>query len=199
MENTSLSLLARLRESGDQASWDRVVQMYSPLLRRWLRAYEVQDADAEDLVQEVLTVLVRDLPKFQHNQQAGAFRSWLRKVLVNRLRNFWRGRQHLPLAMGSSSILERLNELEDESSQASRVWDAEHDRDVLTRLMELIRPKFLPKTWEAFHRQLYLGQRADEVASELEMSLSSVYVARSRVLSALRREAAGLVDSVAPE
>lgn len=65
--------------------------------------------------------------------------------------------------------------------------------------MALIRPKFLPKTWEAFHRQMFGGQRADQVAAELNMSLSSVYVARSRVLAALRREAAGLVDSTGHE
>ncbi len=70
----------------------------------------------------------------------------------------------------------------------------EHDREVISRLLELIQPTFLPKTWEAFHRQMFGGQRAGQVAAELNMPLSSVYVARSRVLSALRREAAGLVE-----
>ena len=195
MDETSVSLLAKLKDSGDQESWDRLARLYSPLLRQWLRKYEVQDADADDLVQEVLAVVARELPEFRHNRQAGAFRSWLRKILVHRLQNFWRGRQHRPLATGTSSVLERLQELEDETSQACRAWDEEHDRQVLARLIESIRPKFLPKTWEAFHRQMFGGQRADQVAAELGMPLSSVYVARSRVLTVLRREAEGLVDS----
>jgi RNA polymerase sigma-70 factor (ECF subfamily) len=155
----------------------------------------VQNADSDDLVQEVLAVVAQELPAFSHNRQPGAFRTWLRRILVNRLRNFWRSRNHRPQATGTSSVLERLQELADDTSQASRAWDEQHDQDVLARLMELIRPSFLPKTWEAFHRQMFGGQRADEVAAALGMPLSSVYVARSRVLAALRREALGLVES----
>lgn len=195
MDHTSLSLLEKLRQPDDQAAWDRLVGLYAPLLKLWLRSFEVQEADADDLVQDVLGVVVRELPEFRHEGQAGAFRAWLRQVLVNRLRNFWRGRQHRPIATGTSSIEERLKELADNASQLSRVWDEQHDLQVLTRLIELIRPSFLPKTWEAFHRQMFGGQPADQVAEELGMPLSSVYVARSRVLAALRREAAGLVDS----
>jgi RNA polymerase sigma-70 factor (ECF subfamily) len=196
MTDTSLSLLARARHTDDRQSWNRLVELYAPLLRRWLRRYEIQDADAEDLVQEVLAVLATELPKFDHNRQTGAFRSWLRKILVNRVRNFWRSRWNRPAGKGGSSLLDALAQLEDEASDVSRIWDAEHDREVVARLLELIRPDFLPKTWDAFHRQMFLGQRADQVAAELDMPLSSVYVARSRVLSALRREAAGLVDSI---
>jgi RNA polymerase sigma factor (sigma-70 family) len=196
MEQTSVSLLQKLQAPGDREAWDRLVRLYAPLLRQWLRSFEVQEADAEDLVQDVLTVVVRESPQFVHNHQAGAFRAWLRRVLVNRLRNFWRGRQHRPVATGTSSVEERLKELEDDASQASRLWDEQHDRDTLARLLEQIRGRFLPKTWDAFHRQMFGGQRADQVARELGMPLSSVYVARSRVLAALRREAAGLIDSV---
>lgn len=196
MDETSLSLLNRVGRSGDRQSWDRLVGLYGPLVRRWLRNYDVQDADADDLVQEVLTTVVHELPQFDHNQRTGAFRTWLRRILVNRLRNFWRERQHRPVATGGSSVLERLNELEDETSNTSRIWDAEHDQAVVARLLELLQPNFAGKTWEAFRRQMFDGQRADQVAAELEMPISSVYVARSRVLSALRREAAGLVDSI---
>jgi RNA polymerase sigma-70 factor (ECF subfamily) len=195
MADTSLSLLARIRDPSDTASWQQLIEIYDPLLRRWLRGYEVQDADADDLVQEVLTTAARELAGFQHNERPGAFRTWLRKVLVNRLRNYWRRREHPTLVAGGSSVWERLEQLEDDASQTSSQWDAEHDRGVLTRLMEVVRPTFLPKTWEAFRRQMFLGQRADQVAAELEMPLSSVYVARSRVLAALRREAGGMIDS----
>jgi RNA polymerase sigma-70 factor (ECF subfamily) len=196
MNETSLSLLARVSQSVDDSAWNRLTELYAPLLRQWLGTYQVQAADADDLIQDVLAVVAQELPRFDHNQRTGAFRNWLRKILVNRLRNFWRGRKQRPQLAGTSSMLEQLNQLADPQSQLSRMWDQEHDRYVLARLMELIRPTFLPKTWEAFKRQVVQGQAADEVAAVMGMSLSSVYVARSRVLSALRREAAGLVDSV---
>ena len=195
MNETSLSLLARVCETADSDSWYRLVELYAPLMRGWLRSYEVTGADADDLVQDVLVVVSQELPKFKHSQQTGAFRNWLRKILVNRLRNYWRARDQRPTATGGSSMLQQLNQLEDETSELSQIWNEQHDREVIAKLIELVRPKFQAKTWEAFHRQMFGGQRPDQVAAELSMPLGSVYMARHRVLNALRREAAGLVDS----
>ena len=193
-ETTSFSLLERASASRDTEAWDRLVALYAPLMRRWLNAYDIQDADADDLIQDVLSVVLAELPAFQHNQRTGAFRNWLRRILVNRLRGYWRTRKREPLARGSSSLVEQLNELEDDSTEASRIWNAEHDRHVISQLLVSVRPRVLDKTWDAFRRQVLEGQRADAVAAELDMPVNSVYVARSRVLSILRREAAGLVD-----
>lgn len=59
----------------DSDSWNQIVVMYEPLLRRWLSAYEVQNADVDDLVREVLTVVASELPAFEHNERCGAFRN----------------------------------------------------------------------------------------------------------------------------
>ncbi len=193
-DNTSLSLLNRVSAASDPEAWDRLVALYRPLLLRWLRSCDVQAADAEDLVQEVLTVVVQEVRGFDHNQQVGAFRTWLRRILVNRVRNFWRSRQQQAPGKGTSSMLEELQQLEDDASALSRVWNAEHDQQVMAHLLETVRPRFEPQTWEAFRRQVLEGHRPDQVARELGLSLSSVYAARSRVLKTLRQEAGGLVD-----
>lgn len=194
MHETSLSLLQRACADADPDSWERLVDVYRPLLSRWLQRYGVQDADADDLMQEVLLVVVRELPDFEHNQRIGAFRKWLRTVLVNRLRDYWRSRQHRPVPTGQTDFLARLDELEDEQSGLSRIWDQEHDEQVMARLLALLQPRFEPQTWQAFQRQVFDGQRADAVAEELEIPLASVYAAKSRVLSTLRQEAQGLLD-----
>lgn len=193
---TSISLLGRAADPADSDSWDRLVELYVPLMRRWLQQYGVQQSDADDLIQEVLAVLIQELPQFDHNRRSGAFRRWLRKILVNRLRNLWRSRKYELQARGTSSLLEQLHQLEDDKSEQSRVWNAYHDQHVISQLMEAVRPRFQEKTWEAFRRQMFDGQRADVVAAELNMPINSVYVARSRVLTTLRREAEGLVDSI---
>ena len=194
MTETSLSLLDRACADAKDETWRHLASVYSPLLRSWLTRFEVEAMDADDLVQEVLLTVSRELPRFEHSGRAGAFRNWLRMILVHRLRDFWRSRKYRPVAAGGSSWIEQLNQLEDESSSASQAWNLEHDRHVMAQLLENVRPRFEPKTWEAFHRQMFDGQRADIVAAELGMPLNSVYVARSRVLSILRREAAGLID-----
>lgn len=74
-DETSLSLIARAGQMSDSDSWNQIVVMYEPLLRRWLSAYEVQNADVDDLVREVLTVVASELPAFEHNERCGAFRN----------------------------------------------------------------------------------------------------------------------------
>ena len=76
----------------------------------------------------------------------------------------------------------------------SRVWKDEHDRHVIRRLLELTQRRFAPSTWQAFRRQVMDGASAAKVATELDISLHSVYAAKSRVLSMLRQQAQGLVD-----
>src|SRR5581483_6192205 len=117
---------------------------YTPLIRGWLVRHGLQPSDNDDLVQDVLATLVRELPHFSHNGQRGAFRRWLRITTVNRLRNFWRERQTRPLATGSSDVQDLLDQLEDSDSGLSRRWDEEHDRYIAQRALELIKPEFAP-------------------------------------------------------
>ena len=131
----------------------------------------------------------------RHSGRTGAFRKWLRTILVHRLQNFWRSQQRSPVRVGTSSVFEQLAELEDDTSSASRMWDADHDRHVLSSLLDDIRPRFEPATWDAFQRQMFLGEKGEAVAAELGMSLKAVQLAKSRVLQALRSQAVGLIDS----
>ena len=82
----------------------------------------------------------------------------------------------------------------DPSSELSRQWDEEHDRHVLRRLLDLIAPQFEPSTLAAFRRVAYDGVAPAQAAQELGLSLNAVLLAKSRVLSRLRQEAAGLID-----
>lgn len=195
MEETSLSLLDRLQNHDDPETWHRLVSLYAPLLRGWLHKYDVQSSDVDDLVQEVLLAISRDLKSFQHGGNPGAFRSWLRTILVNRLRNFWRARGRRPLASGGSDIERRLNQLEDPASQMSQLWNEQHDRYVMRQLLLLVEPQFEANTWQAFCKVALEGKRPNEVAEELGMTVNSVFIAKSRVLSQLRRQAVGLIES----
>lgn len=191
---TSLSLLDRLRTSSDDADWSRLVKAYSPLLRSWLSRADVQAADADDLVQDVLLVVHRELPAFQHNQRSGAFRCWLRQIVVHRLRNFWRSRGRLIAAGNDSRLEERLRQLEDDGSHLSQLWDREHNVAVARKLLDMIESRFTETTRLVFRRLVLDGADADAVAVETGLSLNAIFTAKSRVLRELRRLGAGLVD-----
>ena len=194
MFETSGSLLERLRREPDDASWRRLVDLYTPLLRGWLRRELVPPEDADDLVQEVLAVLGRERPQFHYDRRRGSFRGWLRTITVNRLRAYWRARQTRPLATGDSDLARKLNELEDPHSALSQRWDRAHDRHVARRLLKLIEPEFEATTWQAFRRVALDGAEPAAVAAELGISLNAVYLAKYRVLRRLREEIRGLTD-----
>jgi RNA polymerase sigma-70 factor (ECF subfamily) len=192
MAETSLTLLERLRLPSDASAWERLVDLYTPLFHRWLRRQQVRPEDADDLVQEVLGVVLRELPQFEHNRRTGAFRCWLRLILANRLRAFWKDRKRRHA--GGVDLDRQLEELADPDSALSRRWDQEHDAHVLQRLLELTEPEFTPNTWQAFRRLTLEDRPPAEVARELGTTVNAVLLAKSRVLRRLRREARGLVD-----
>jgi RNA polymerase sigma-70 factor (ECF subfamily) len=190
MLDTSQSLLARVQGEPQGPAWGRFVDLYAPLIRGWLQRYDVAGADADDLVQEVFTAVVQELPAFRHSGQKGAFRAWLRQISVNRLRSHWRGRQRRAAGNGEQI----LAQLADPTSDLSRQWDREHDRHVASRLLELIAGDFQPTTWKAFHRVVLDNAAPELVARELDLSLNAVWSAKSRVLRRLRQEADGLLE-----
>src|SRR5262249_54971152 len=160
----------------------------TPLLQGWLRRNAVNPSDIDDLVQDVMATLVREIPTFHYDPQRGSFRGWLRTITANRLRMFWRSRRATPLAMDHSDFANTLDELEDPHSAISRLWDQEHDQHVVQRLLEMLEPEFEEITWRAFRRVTLKGSKAAAVAAELGISLNAVYLAKYRVLHRLRQE-----------
>jgi len=193
LPETSRNLLARAKDPADAASWRRLTELYSPLIRSWVRPYVAQPADTDDIVQDVMIVLVDELPHFEHNGRRGAFRSWLRAIAVNRLRGYWYARRGAE-GSGESSVIAQLQQLEDPASSLSQTWDDEHDRHVTELLLESIRLEFQPATWHAFVATTREGRPAAEVAAELGLSVNAVLIAKSRVIKRLRQKARGLLD-----
>lgn len=195
MVETSLSLLHRIRSSPEPFDWERLYSVYRPLLQRWIARYQLQPSDAEDVTQDVLVALVKDLKHFEHDGRQGAFRAWLKTILLNRLRQFWKARDRGARGIGDDLISSELEQLEDPLSSLSHLWNVEHDHHVLRTLLELVKPNFTEESWEAFRRTALSGESAQDVAEKLGLSVNAVFIAKSRVLSRLRQEAAGLIDT----
>jgi len=191
--DTPRSLLERLRRQPDDESWKRLVDLYTPLLQRWLRQFRVEGADAADLLQEVFATLVRRMPSFEHNNQCGAFRCWLRNILVNHIRCFWNARRTTPFT-DADDILRELDRLVDPASDLNQLWDQQHDTFLARRVLELIEKDFTSSTWHAFRRVVLEGAKPAAVAAEMGLTVNAVMLAKSRVLRRARQEIDGLTD-----
>jgi RNA polymerase sigma-70 factor (ECF subfamily) len=194
MEPTSTSLLLRAQTGQDPAAWERLVSMYRPFIYGWLRRHSAAHQDAEDLTQEVLAILVRELPRFSHAGRPGSFRRWLRATAANRMRAFWRAGRCRPAGSGDTRFLEMVHQIEDDASGLSKLWDQQHDQHMLARIIESIEGEFQPTTVQAFRRLTLDLEPAADVAAALGLTVPAVYIAKSRVLRRLRQEAEGLLD-----
>jgi RNA polymerase sigma-70 factor (ECF subfamily) len=185
-----LSLLQEARDRTNNEAWRRLVSLCKPLLYRWLRRHGIQRADADDLVQETLATLAREAPAFQPSWHPRAFHCWLYKVLNNRLRNFRRTQRFRSICSSDSRLLDGLADfIHDCRSNLKRQVDHDHDSHVARQAMERIESEFQIKTWQAFRLVAIEGVDPKLVAVELNLSLDSVYAAKSRVLRRLRQEA----------
>jgi RNA polymerase sigma-70 factor, ECF subfamily len=193
MNETRLSLLIRA-QTGETDAWKHLTDLYRPLILGWLNRQGVPALDLEDLSQEVLLSVVKHLPSFQHSGNRGAFRSWLRTIVCSRTTDYWRAAEARTQAAGGSSAIAALQQIADPDSELNRQWDEEHDRYVLQCLLALVNEEFEPITLQAFRRLALEGASGAEAAQQLGLSVSAVYVAKSRVLARIRQEAEGLID-----
>lgn len=184
---TSLSLLAALRDNVRQhEAWGRFVQRYGPRINRWCRQWGLQAVDAEDVTQNVLLQLARQMETFEYNAD-GRFRSWLKTVAWRAWAKFLDAQRRNPARPGAPDALEVLN------SQAAhdglmQSLDDEADREVLDLAMERVRSRVQPNTFEAFRLMSFDGLSGKEVADRLEMKTGAVFVARSRIDRMLSEE-----------
>src|SRR5689334_16878411 len=73
---TSPTLLGRLRcNPGDQAAWSDFVDRYGRKIYGWTRERGLQEADAQDVTQNVLVELARQIIAFEY-RATGSFRAW---------------------------------------------------------------------------------------------------------------------------
>ena len=89
-------------------------------------------------------------PRFDR-QREGSFRAWLRRVTVNKIRNYRRKRRRLPAVRldPTDDFLERLS---DPNDDLAREWDQDHDKHVVQKILAVVQPDFTPSTWQAFQR-----------------------------------------------
>jgi RNA polymerase sigma-70 factor (ECF subfamily) len=177
-------LLERLRRPDEQAAWRRFVELYTPLLFACGRRLGLNADDAADLVQDVLVLLVRQMPRFVHDGQH-SFRGWLKTVV----RNCWLNRRSRRDRVPLEAVAEPAS-----PDTADELIERDYLHAVGRRALELMQTDFEPATWRACWETAVEGRPAAEVAAALGLSVGAVYVARSRVLARLRQELQGLMD-----
>lgn len=182
---TRASLLVRLRDARDEAAWTEFVDLYVPVIYGYARRQGLQDADARDLSQEVLRAVASSIGRLDYDPARGAFRSWLFTVVRRRLAN-WRRAERNPARGSSVPGTERLEQcLAPPLVEAE--WESEWQRRVFDWACDQVRRGVTEATWQAFWLTAVEEQSSAQVAANLGLSTTAVYIARSRVLARLKQ------------
>lgn len=184
---TRQSLLARLRGSAiEPADWQRFLELYTPAILAWCRNYGLQEADAQDVTQEVLLRIARCLPKLEYDPRQ-TFRGWLRTI-VHRCWCDWHETVKPGLVgSGNTNILNLLQELPAREELVLRL-QAQYDQELLEEAMARVRQRIEPRTWQAFELLAFGHQSGVEAARQTGLKVASTFAARSKVTRMLRDE-----------
>jgi RNA polymerase sigma-70 factor (ECF subfamily) len=188
-ENTSASLIARA-QLRDDAAWQRLATLYTPMVYRWTRKAGLQAQDAQDVVQNVFMTLAADIHRFRRVRPGDSFRGWLWTISRHKILDRFRARQVEPVAPGGSAARLRFEQIAIPEFDAG---DPDGDRRQLQqRVLTLLREEFEDSAWQAFLRIVVHGDRPADVARDLGISIATAYRVKFRVLARLRAELEGL-------
>jgi RNA polymerase sigma-70 factor (ECF subfamily) len=190
--STHISLLCDVTaEDRRDDAWAVFQTRYRGVIFGWCLRRGLSPDSAEDLTQDVLLKLFQQLPQYKHDPSRGQFRGWLKTVVNNALTDFWRRQRQRPDrgGVGGTAFLERLGELAspEPAGELSAVID-DHAQSTAAEILERVRSKLKETTWQAFYLTMVEQRPAAEVATELGLSVASVYKATYRVKQMLLEE-----------
>ena len=183
---TRASLILRLRESSDVEAWNEFAEIYQPLVYRLARQKGLQDADAQEVTQEVMTRVARAINGWEPDRKLGTFRGWLYRISKNMVIQFLRTQNRMPRTAGTPSENQIIEGKPDGGAGPDEEFDSEFERQTFAWAAKKIESGFSEKTWSAFWRTAVENETVDVVANDLQMSRGAVYIARSRVIARLR-------------
>ena len=177
-----------MRDLTDAQSWREFVECYAPRVFEWCRKFGLQDADAADATQSVLLKLVDQLKRFEYDQQRGLFRSWLKTVTRNVALDLQRDWQRRGLGAGTGGLVDVPDGQPLPEDELFEAVEAAWREDLLRLAEERVRLRIQPESWQAYWKCCRENLSATLVATQLGLTVSDVYVAKSRVLKQLRTE-----------
>jgi RNA polymerase sigma-70 factor (ECF subfamily) len=190
---TRPSLLVRIRDAKDDDAWSSFVEIYAPVVYRYCRRKGLQHSDAADVTQDVLGQVARSATQFEYRPEQGRFRDWLGTVTHNRVANHFRSLARNQREM--TGLGDMTQDPPAPQAPASE-WVEEFNSQILKTALERVQPLFEVKTWQAFELLWIQNHAGAAAAKALELSIDSVYMAKSRVLKRLKEEVLSLAEDL---
>jgi len=181
---TRQSLLMRLRDSHDEASWEEFVSTYRNYILSIINNLNVCHHDSEDLLQSILLKLWNKLPEFDYDPGKGQFRFWLGRVTKNDVfKHFEKNKRH----QKNSQEVEGDSGFNTEDPEINKMIEREWQNYIAEKAWGNVSENFGQKILDVFHC-FADGMTGPQVAEKMEMTENTAYVYKLRVQKALHKE-----------
>lgn len=192
---TRITLLDDIKSTHSSERWTEFFLSYGRLLSRWLVAQNVSPVDADDIRQETMMVVLKELPQFAHNGRTGAFRNWLKRILTNRIRRHWDKKKSSREQMDLGQLVESL---EDDSNRLSIEFSRTHDQFLVQQLLYRAEEHFPRDRIQLFRALLLDEVPIQDLSDRYQLSKGAIRVQQHRILKWLKNHGAGLIDMDEP-
>lgn len=191
---TRRSLLDRLRNWEDQASWRDFFNTYWKFIYSVAIRSGLSDQEAEDVVQETVLSVAKKMPEFVYDPAKCSFKGWLMHVTRLRILDQFRRRQSAfhqrPNGDHDSRRTPTLERIPDPAAgvQQDAAWDEEWERNLVDAAMERVKLRVKPEHYQIFYLSAVKGLKTGEVARMLQVNIGLVYLVRHRLSKDVKRE-----------
>jgi RNA polymerase sigma factor (sigma-70 family) len=194
---TRRSLLSRLKDWEDQVSWQDFFDTYGRLIYRVARQAGCNDAEAQDVVQETVLTVAKQMPNFHYDPAIGSFKSWLLQITRSRVNDAWRkkfyqqnGRRFPKEEDIQPSIIEANPAMA--TFDWDQVWQEEWEQNLTQAAIGHVRQHADPRQYQAFYLHVVKNTPARKVARRLSVNLAEVYYAKYKISGMIKKEIAAL-------
>lgn len=192
---TRQTLLSRLRNWDDQSSWREFFNLYWRLIYGVARQAGLSESEAQEVVQETIITVAKQMPEFRYDKAKGSFKSWLRKTAGWRIQDQFRRRQRdqrlttEPLDTGTDAV---QPEAAIEGGAFDALWDSEWRHNLIAVAVERVKKQVEPKEFQVFDLCTNKEWPAARVARALHLLRPQVYYLNRKVTRLIEQEATRL-------
>ena len=188
---TRHTLLNRLRDLDDQESWRTFFNLYWRLIYNVARHSGLDDASAQEIVQDTVIAVARRMPEFRYDPGRGTFRQWLlritRRRIIDHLRRVYRQPTNEGIAPESLDEEHPAAAAGESASVFEAMWNVEWEKSTFDAALAQVRAASNPKHFQVFDYCVLKEWPASKVAATLGLNAAQVYLAKHRVAQAMKR------------
>jgi RNA polymerase sigma-70 factor (ECF subfamily) len=197
---TRTTLIKRLKNWQDQASWQDFFDTYWKLIFGVAVKSGLSETEAQDVVQETMIAVARNIPNFEYDRAMGSFKTWLLNMtrwrITDQFRKRFPSRGRDPVWDDNSGDDTSLDKIANRAHlDFEAVWEEEWKKNLLEAATIRVRRALDPQQYQIFHLYVNKEWPPDKVAKTFKVSVNQVYLAKHRVTEMMKDEVKRLAKS----